>query len=105
MKELNDIIESQKADIEKLKSDLGCEKCDFKAKSVSSLIMHLMKKHNTRNYKNIQCKDCDFTCQKEFDLKLHISVKHPEKSAEVDFTKMKFVKTNFLTKMTYSSEY
>ena len=105
IKEQNALIKSQKAEIDELKSDLVCDKCDFKPRSVSGLVMHLMMEHQTKNKKGVFCKDCDFTCEKEFDLKLHISVKHPEKPTEIDFTKIKFMKTNLLTKLTYSNEF
>ena len=78
--EYKELIKFQKAEIDQLQNH-GCDKCDFKTKSISTLIMHLKIHHG------------------------NTQVKHPMKSVETSFAKTKLFKPNLLTKMTYSKEY
>ena len=103
IKELNEKIIEKSKEIAKMKSELKCEKCDFKADTLTMFLVHLSKKHNAgsnrklkcrecdisfTNTKNLQtsniedkktssCDKCDFTCINQFDLLIHKSSKHP----------------------------
>ena len=93
----NDVIKAKNDEIAKLKFDLACTKCDYKAETMNSLITHVIRKHDTREDLTIICDDCDYKCLKDFDLQLHKSAKHPGNLiAFKGFTKMKPTKTNFL---------
>ena len=78
--EYKELIKFQKAEIDQLQNH-GCDKCDFKTKSISTLIMHLKTHHG------------------------NTPVKNPMKSVETSFAKTKLFKPNLLTKITYSKEY
>jgi hypothetical protein len=95
--EQNNVITTKTNEIAKLRSDLACTKCDYKAETTSALISHVIMKHETREDLELSCKDCDYKCIKEFDLQLHKSAKHPGNLiAFTGFTKMKPTKSNFL---------
>ena len=95
--EQNDVIKAKNDEIAKLRYDLACTKCDYKAETMNSLITHVIRKHDTREDLTITCDDCDYKCLKDFDLQLHKSAKHPGNLiAFKGFTKMKPTKTNFL---------
>ena len=95
--EQNDIIKAKNDEIAKLRFDLACTKCDYKAETMNSLITHVIRKHDTREDLTISYEDCDFKCLKDFDLQLHKSAKHPGNLVSFKgFTKMKPTKTNFL---------
>ena len=90
--EQNDVIKAKNEEIAKLRFDLACTKCDYKAETMNSLITHVIRKHDTREDLTIICDDCDYKCLKDFDLQLHKSAKHPGNLiAYKGFTKMKLL--------------
>ena len=80
IKEKNDTIRVINSELEKLKSDFACDKCDFKAESLTEFIMHVKSPHQTQMETSLSCVECNLNFQREFDLQLHQSSKHPGKA-------------------------
>ena len=76
---INDLIQAQKEEINLIKSDFVCDKCDYKAANLKSFLTHLTKKHQPGEFRNILCKNCDFRCQNDSEMKLHNTEMHKEK--------------------------
>ena len=65
-------------EIQKMKSDLICNECDYKANTLPTFLIHMKKKHTEANNEFKLCKKCEFKSANEDDLKLHISVQHAD---------------------------
>ena len=65
-------------EIQKMKSDLICNECDYKANTLPTFLIHMKKKHTEANNDFKLCKKCEFKSANEEDLKLHISVQHAD---------------------------
>ena len=78
--------------VDKLKSEIKCDKCNSASKTMTHLKNHktedqIVKKKNPNNYphasnedeemKRLSCEKCHFTYINQFDLLIHKSVKHP----------------------------
>ena len=77
IKELGEKIDSQEVVIQKFKSMLKCDKCDFQAENLTEFNVHLSVKHTVKATKGqLKCTKCDFKAKKQLDLELH----EPKKS-------------------------
>ena len=79
MKDLSEKINLQESVIQKFKSMLKCDKCDFQAESLTEFNFHQSVKHPVKATKgHLKCTTCDFKAKKQLDLELHESIKHPK---------------------------
>ena len=63
--ELNNRNDSKDAEIQKMRSEMNCDKCEFQAETSAY-----------EKTENFACTKCEFNSEKEYDLELHISTNH-----------------------------
>ena len=63
---LNNKIDSKDEEIQKMRSEMNCDKCDFQAETSAH-----------EKTENFACTKCEFNSEKEYDLELHMSTNHP----------------------------
>ena len=84
LKEDNEVllerISFKHSELEKIKKDFDCEKCECKIKRKDDFKVHINSNHSELHEKNFKCKSCDLTFKREFDLNIHNSAKHIVKS-------------------------
>ena len=82
----NYVLKSQNVEIQKFKAELKCGKCEFIAKDLSNLVLHMTNGKHVDQSKHLSCTDCDFTCETDSHLKMHKSFKHAVKIENFKFT-------------------
>ena len=78
MKEDIERIGFKHLELERIKENFNCDKCDFKAETMSEFNVHSNSDHG--EVKDITCKLCELKFKREFDLHIHNSAKHTVKS-------------------------
>ena len=76
-------ISFKHSELEKIKKDFDCEKCECKMKRKDDFKVHINSNHSELHEKNFKCKSCDWTFKREFDLNIHKSAKHIVKSFSI----------------------
>ena len=64
-------ISFKHSELEKIKTDFDCEKCDCKINTKSDFQVHINSNHSEQHEENFKYKFCDLIFKKEFDLNIH----------------------------------
>ena len=76
-------------ELERIKENFNCDKCGFKAETMTEFNVHLNSDHGEEKEKDITCKVFDLKFKREFDMQIHNSAKHSVKSFGFTATKEK----------------
>ena len=79
------IIKSNNVEIEILKGYFKCTQCEFIAKNLEEMVVHMSSESHAVKDENLHCNACDFNTKEQSKLTIHTSVNHTTKFKEFKF--------------------